>query len=235
MKNGQYCYPLTITDHRSRFLISCTGLESVKEGAAFSVFESAFEEYGLPWAMRTDNGVPFCSPNALLGLSKLSVWWMRCGIELERIKPGNPQENGRHERMHLTLKQDLLKNPSKNLLAQQEIFDQFTTYFNTERPHEGLKNETPDSVYKKSNRSFSRRLKEVDYKNCDSVRVVALNGKMNFGKKSPIHICDALIKQPLGITQVEEDIWRIQFMNLVLGHYDQRENKLSKMTEIIKI
>lgn len=236
MRNGTYCYPLTITDHFSRYLLNCTALESTKEGGAFAAFEAAFEEYGLPTAMRTDNGVPFCSPNGLLGLSKLSVWWMRCGIELERIRPGNPQENGRHERLHLTLKQDLLKNPSANLLSQQEIFDFFSNYYNKERPHEALNNETPNSIYKKSARPYSKKLKEVDYKGCDSVRVVALNGKLNLGRKSvSVHIGEALMKQPIGIKLIDDGMWRLQFMNLVIGHFDQKENKLSKMTELIKI
>lgn len=236
MKNGIYCYPLTITDHFSRYLLNCTALESTKEGGAFAGFEAAFEEYGLPSAMRTDNGVPFCSPNGLLGLSKLSVWWMRCGIEIERIRPGNPQENGRHERLHLTLKQDLLKNPTKNLLSQQEIFESFSDYYNNERPHEALKNETPSSIYKKSTRPYTRKLKDVDYKGCDSVRVVALNGKISLGRESvSVHISEALIKQPIGITLFEDGMWRLQFMNLVIGHFDQKENKLSKMTELIKI
>jgi transposase InsO family protein len=235
MKNREYCYPLTITDHRTRFIIACEALESTKEGAAFSVFEAAFEEYGLPTAIRTDNGVPFCSPNALLGFSKLSVWWMRQGIEFERITPGHPEENGRHERMHLTLKQDLLSDPAKSLLGQQEIFDRFTETFNLERPHTALDNETPGSIYKPSARKYTCTPKEIEYKGCDSVRKVALNGKLHILKNHPIHISDALIKQPIGITQINENIWRLQFMDIVLGHYDQKENKLSKMKEIVRI
>ncbi|MDP5071877.1 MAG: DDE-type integrase/transposase/recombinase, partial [Congregibacter sp.] len=112
--NKKYCYPLTITDQRSRYLLACEGLESVKERGAFPVFERTFKDFGLPAAMRTDNGVPFASAHALFGLSKLSVWWLRLGIRIERIKPGNPQQNGRHERMHITLKKEATKPASFN-------------------------------------------------------------------------------------------------------------------------
>lgn len=111
--NKKYCYPLTITDYRSRFLLACEALDSTKEPAAFSVFKRAFKDFGLPAAIRTDNGVPFSNAHTLFGLSKLSVWWLRLGISIERIKPGNPQQNGRHERMHLTLKKETTKPPEK--------------------------------------------------------------------------------------------------------------------------
>jgi transposase InsO family protein len=136
--NKQYCYPLTITDYRSRYLLACEGLESVKERGAFPVFERTFKEFGLPAAIRTDNGVPFSSPHALFGLSKLSVWWLRLGISIERIKPGCPQQNGRHERMHLTLKNEATKPPSFNILQQQERFDDFIEGYNNDRPHQAL-------------------------------------------------------------------------------------------------
>ena len=118
--NKQYCYPLTITDYRSRYLLTCEGLTSTRTDFAFSVFERAFKDFGLPNAIRTDNGVPFASGNALFGLSKLSVWWLRLGINLQRIKPGHPEQNGRHERMHLTLKKEATKPASFNFLQQQD-------------------------------------------------------------------------------------------------------------------
>jgi transposase InsO family protein len=123
--NRQYCYPLTITDYSSRYLLACESLESTKSSFAFSVFERTFKDFGLPAAIRSDNGAPFASPNALFGLSKLSVWWLRLGIGIERIKPGNPQQNGRHERMHLTLKKEATKPASFNFLQQQSRFDEF--------------------------------------------------------------------------------------------------------------
>ena len=136
--NKKYCYPLTITDYSSRYLLACEGLESTKESFAFTQFECVFKEYGLPQAIRTDNGIPFASPNALFGLSKLSVWWLRLGIAIERIKPGNPQQNGRHERMHLTLKREATKPASFNFLQQQTRFDEFIEQYNNERPHQAI-------------------------------------------------------------------------------------------------
>jgi putative transposase len=136
LADRRYCYPLTITDFASRYLIACEALSTTKEVYAFPVFESAFKEFGLPKAIRTDNGVPFASPNALYGLSRLSVWWLRLGIEIERIKPGNPQQNGRHERMHLTLKLETTRPAAENFLKQQAKFDDFIDCYNTERPHQ---------------------------------------------------------------------------------------------------
>lgn len=117
--NRRYCYPLTITDYRSRYLLACEALESTRSETALSLFEQVFKTFGLPKATRTDNGVPFASPNALFGLSRLAIWWLRLGIAIERIRPGHPQQNGRHERMHLTLKQETTQPPAFNLLQQQ--------------------------------------------------------------------------------------------------------------------
>ena len=134
LADRRYCYPLTITDFASRYLLCCDALEGTKEIYAFSVFERTFMDYGLPAAIRTDNGVPFASTSAFFGLSKLSVWWLRLGITLERIQPGQPQQNGRHERMHLTLKKEATKPPGRNFLQQQGKFDDFIQQFNHERP-----------------------------------------------------------------------------------------------------
>jgi transposase InsO family protein len=117
--NGRYCYPLTVTDHASRFLLLCEALDSTREDIACTAFELPFRERGLPLAIRSDNGVPFSSPDALFNLSKLAVWWLRLGIAIERIKPGHPQQNGRHERMHLTLKKEATRPPGLNSLQQQ--------------------------------------------------------------------------------------------------------------------
>ena len=130
LANHRYCYPLTITDFASRYLIACEALSTTKERYAFGVFERAFQDYGLPRALRTDNGVPFASAHALYGLSKLSVWWLRLGIQLERITPGHPEQNGRHERMHLTLKTEATRPASANVLQQQGRFDTFVHRYN---------------------------------------------------------------------------------------------------------
>ena len=151
--NGRYCYPLTVTDHASRFLLLCEALESTREDLAITAFERLFEERGLPLAIRSDNGVPFASPNALFNLSKLAVWWLRLGIPIERIKPGHPQQNGRHERMHLTLKREATRPPGLNSLQQQARFDEFVHEFNAERPHEAIAMRLPGEVYAASPRS----------------------------------------------------------------------------------
>ena len=141
LADRRYCYPLTITDFASRYLLCCDALATTKESYAFTVFERAFKDFGLPAAIRTDNGVPFASPSAFFGLSKLSVWWLRLGIGIERIKPGNPQQNGRHERMHLTLKKEATRPRGKNFLQQQAKFDRFIECYNQERPHQALEHE----------------------------------------------------------------------------------------------
>ncbi len=152
--NGRYCYPLTVSDHASRFLLLCEALDSTREDPAMQAFERLFRERGLPQAIRSDNGVPFASPNALFNLSKLSVWWLRLGINIERIKPGRPQQNGRHERMHLTLKKETTRPPGMNILQQQDRFDVFRMEYNTERPHEALAMRCPAEVYSSSSRAY---------------------------------------------------------------------------------
>ena len=134
MNNQMYCYPLTITDYTSRYILNCEALSSTSENFAFELFKRVFEDYGLPNAIRTDNGIPFASGNSFYNLTRLSVWWMRLGIHIERIKPGHPEQNGRHERMHLTLKQETTRPPGDNLLQQQETFDKFVRVYNEEDP-----------------------------------------------------------------------------------------------------
>jgi putative transposase len=161
LADRRYCYPLTITDFASRYLIACEALQSTKEAYAFTVFENVFKEFGLPNAIRTDNGVPFASPNALFNLSKLPVWWLRLGIAIERIKPGNPQQNGRHERMHLTLKLETTKPAARNFLQQQAKFDDFVECYNNERPHQALDMQCPAQRYRPSLRPY-RGLPGID-------------------------------------------------------------------------
>ncbi len=152
--NRRYCYPITVTDQASRFLLLCEALESTREELTVTAFEQLFQERGLPLGIRSDNGVPFASPNALFNLSKLSVWWLRLGIAIERTKPGRPQQNGRHERMHLTLKMETTRPPGMNSLQQQARFDAFVAEFNDERPHEALEMKCPAEVYSASTRPY---------------------------------------------------------------------------------
>jgi len=159
LADRRYCYPLTITDSASRYLLCCDALATTQEIYAFTVFERVFQEFGLPLSIRTDNGVPFASRSALFGLSKLSVWWLRLGIGIERIKPGNPQQNGRHERMHLTLKKEATKPPGKNFLQQQAKFDAFQEYYNHQRPHQALAMKCPAEIYQSSPRALPRPIR----------------------------------------------------------------------------
>ncbi|MGC0372132.1 MAG: hypothetical protein DGJ47_000837 [Rickettsiaceae bacterium] len=216
--NKQYCYPLTITDSYSRYLLACEGLESTKEAGAFSVFEAIFKEFGLPDAIRSDNGLPFASPNALHGLSKLFVWWLRLGIKIERIKPGNPQQNGRHERMHRVLKQETAKPPAFSFLQQQEKFDQFQKVYNLERPHQGIANKYPDELYTPSVRQY-QGLMDVDYPFADKILTITKCGRICIENKK-INVSTVLSGQKVGITQVDDKIWLVQFMNYDVGYFD---------------
>src|SRR5574340_513846 len=180
--NRRYCYPLTITDFATRYLLTCEALSTTQEQFAFTVFERTFKEFGLPQVIRTDNGVPFASAHAIYGLSKLAVWWLRLGIQIERIQPGHPQQNGRHERMHLTLKREATKPAAQNLLQQQERFDDFIEIYNNERPHEALGMQCPAEVYQPSTREY-KGLPDIDYPFHDKVIVVTNCGRICLGRK----------------------------------------------------
>lgn len=218
--DGRYCYPLTISDHHSRYLISCEGLESTKGLGSRWVFESAFRRYGLPSAIRTDNGVPFAS-KGLGGLSKLSVWWLKLGVGIQRIEPGHPEQNGRHERMHLTLKQETTRPPGRNLLQQQERFDNFTDEYNTKRPHEALEMKVPAEIYKPSTRKYSEELVEPEYPLHDITRVVSPGGLVSFiGRNKAFHLGVALSGEKVGLRELDDNKWLITFANLDLGYLD---------------
>src|SRR6478609_12210859 len=175
--NRRYCYPLTITDFASRYLLTCEALSTTQEQFAFTVFERTFKEFGLPQAIRTDNGLPFASGHALYRLSKLAVWWLRLGIQLERIAPGHPEQNGRHERMHLTLKLEATSPASPNVLHQQMRFDTFVHRYNHDRPHQALDMHTPASRYTPSARPY-QGLDELDYPFHDWTAVITTCGRI---------------------------------------------------------
>lgn len=225
--NGQYCYPLTVTDHASRFLLMCEALESTREHTAITAFEQLFLERGLPAAIRSDNGVPFASPNALFNLSKLSVWWLRLGIAIERIKPGRPQQNGRHERMHLTLKKETTRPPGINSLQQQARFDHFVQEFNTERPHEALAMKAPAQVYRPSPRSY-RGLPELSYPLHDRDVLVTACGRICMHRKR-INLSHVFAGQRVGIKEVDQGIWIVSFMHYDLGYIDLEQRTLQPL------
>ena len=222
--NGRYCYPLTVTDHASRFVLLCEALESTREDIAITDFEQLFRQRGLPQAIRSDNGVPFASPNGLFNLSKLSVWWLRLGIAIERIKPGHPQQNGRHERMHLTLKKETTRPPGGNYLQQQARFDAFVSEFNAERPHEALAMKCPAEVYSASPRTYAG-LPDLTYPLHDRDVLVTACGRICMHRKR-INISTVLAGQRLGIKEVDEGIWLVSFMSYDLGFIDLEQKTL---------
>jgi putative transposase len=224
LADKRYCYPLTITDYTSRYLLCCDALATTKEKYAFTVFERAFKDFGLPLAIRSDNGTPFSSRSAFFGLSKLSVWWLRLGIGIERIKPGNPQQNGRHERMHLTLKKEATKPPAKNFLQQQAKFDHFIDYFNTERPHQALNGRCPAQLYKPSPRPYTG-LGELEYPLHDRTITVTSCGRICIGRRK-INLSRVFAGQNVGVKEIEERIWLVTFMNYDLGFFDHETGRI---------
>jgi len=232
LADRRYCYPLTITDYASRYLITCDALGTTKEAYAFSVFERAFRDYGLPKTIRTDNGVPFASGNALYGLSKLSVWWLRLGINIERIKPGHPEQNGRHEHMHLTLKIEATKPASENFLQQQARFDDFVDCFNHERPHQALKMKVPADFYKESPRPY-KGLGELEYPFHDRTAIVTRCGRICFNRQK-INLSTVFAGQKVGIKQVADNIWLVSFMHYDLGYFDHQTCRLEPINNPFK-
>ena len=220
----RYCYPLTITDFASRYLLTCEALVTTQEQFAFTVFERTFKEFGLPHAIRTDNGVPFASAHALYGLSKLAVWWLRLGIEIERIQPGHPQQNGRHERMHLTLKREATKPAAANVLQQQARFDAFIAQYNRERPHQALDMKVPADLYARSARVY-RGLEELTYPFHDATFTVTQCGRICF-KGRKVNLSHVFAGQNVGVTQVGERIWLVTFMQYDLGYFDDETCRL---------
>lgn len=227
MGNRSYCYPLTVTDHASRYLLLCEAMESNREELAFRGFERLFRERGLPLAIRSDNGVPFAAPNGLFGLSKLSVWWLRLGISIERIKPGKPQQNGRHERMHLTLKKEATRPSGDNLFQQQAKFDAFVEEFNNERPHAALEMKYPSEIYTASTREYIG-ISEPSYPFHDKTVMVTNCGRLCMYRKK-INLTTSLAGQAVGIKEVDDGIWLVSFMQYDLGYIDLEEKVLQPL------
>ena len=222
--DGRYCYPLTVSDQASRYLLLCEALESTREAPVFEAFQQLFRERGLPVAIRSDNGLPFASPNGLYNLSRLSVWWLRLGIAIERIKPGHPQQNGRHQRMHLTLKKETTRPPGANILQQQARFDDFIREFNAERPHEALAMKCPAQFYTASLRPYNG-LPELQYPWHDRDILVTACGRICMHRKK-INVSSVLAGQKLGIKEVDDGIWLVSFMQYDLGYIDLEQRTL---------
>lgn len=222
--DGRRCYPLTISDNHSRFLLQCRGLHRTGSAAVRPWFEWVFREYGLPRAMRTDNGAPFASL-ALGGISVLSKWWIQLGIRPERIRPGTPSQNGRHERMHRTLKDAALQPPGACLVAQQRQFDTFVYEYNWERSHEALERKTPGSLHQASTRPYPAKVQPVEYDSEFTVRRVRHNGEIKWRGRL-LYVSGILAKEPIGLRPIDEDQWELCYSFHRLGILDSRTLKI---------
>jgi transposase InsO family protein len=227
--NGRYCYPLTITDAYSRMLLTCEALDDTRGAGTQQAFQETFRLYGLPAAIRSDNGTPFAS-QGLAGLSRLSVWWLRLGIRLERIEPASPQQNGRHERMHRTLKAETTRPAGANMLQQQERFDRFQELYNNVRPHEALGQRTPNELYEPASRRFPERLQEPQYPMHDLVLKVRPAGHIYLpgsGRSAGnVFLSASLAGEQVGLREVDDDTWLVSYLHLDLGLLNLRLGKL---------
>jgi transposase InsO family protein len=218
--DGVYCYPLTVTDGASRFLLGCQALASTAHETAKPVFRRLFQEYGLPKRIRSDNGVPFAT-TAIGRLSRLSIWWIRLGIHPELIEPGRPHQNGRHERMHKTLKQQTTRPPAATSRGQQRRFDRFRHEFNEERPHEALGQKTPAAHYEASPRPFPAKLPPIEYPAHFEKRLMSRNGGFRWASKR-VPLSHLLEGQYIGLEEVGDGIWDVYYSDVRLGQMDER-------------
>lgn len=230
--DGRWCYPLTLSDAASRYLLRCVAQPAIRGEWVRAICDAAFREYGLPLAMRTDNGPPFASVG-LGGLTPLSVWWVKLGITPERITPGRPDQNGRHERLHRTLKRETATapfGPAPTLRAQQATFDRWRADYNTERPHAALGQVPPARVYASSPRAYPRRLREVEYPAADAVRRVRTNGEIRWAGQL-VYLSESLVGEPVGLTALDDRHWQLAFGPLVLGVLDQATGQVRRVTK----
>ena len=225
MRNGQYCYPLTIVDHFSRYLLCCHGLPDVKTTGVKSQFRRLFRQHGLPDAIRSDNGAPFAS-TGIHGLTHLNVWWLQLGITHQRITPGNPQQNGAHERMHRTLKAHATNPPGADLSVQQRMFKRFSKTYNDIRPHEALDDETPASRWTHSLRPYPERIAPPEYPGHVEVRRVSNAGTFRLHTKQQF-LSQALNGNYIGLEQVGDGIWNILFYHTLLGRFDEPNKRIT--------
>jgi putative transposase len=233
-KDGRRCEPLTVSDAWSRYLLRCVGL---REGTAGELvrphFELLFREHGLPEAIRSDNGAPFASVG-LGGLTTLSVWWVRLGLRLERIRPGCPQENGRHERLHLSLEKSVARVARANLAQQQEALERFQREYNEERPHEALHQQVPAELYRPSPRSYYGQLPAPrEYPQDWQVRQVRGGGQMKWRNKD-VSVTHALVGERIGLEPRGDGMWAVWFESLKLGDFDERRARIERCKNLPK-
>ena len=222
--DGKLCYPLTVTDNFSRYILLCRGLRHPTHEETKPRFERVFIKYGLPDAIRTDNGAPFASIG-LGGLSRLSIWFIKLGIRPERIELGHPEQNGRHERMHRSLKEATANPPKMDIKKQQKAFDEFVTEFDIERPHEAIDMKTPASIYYPSLRPYPARVPKVVYANDVTVRQVRQNGDIKW-KGKLVYVSEALAGEPVALKQKEKHLWEIRFSVYPLGILNELTGKI---------
>ena len=223
-RNGVYCYPLTIADQHTRYLVRVHGLLSTRASGVRPVFERAFREYGLPLAIRTDNGVPFAN-TGLHGLTQLNVWWLRLGIQHQRIRPASPQENGAHERMHRTLKAETTRPPAVDLPRQQRAFTTFRREYNDERPHAALGGDPPGARYVSSLRAYPATLPALEYPGHFLVKRVTHAGTIRF-KHKLLFLANALKEHHVGLEESEDGIWSLYLGTVLLGKIDEASMKV---------
>lgn len=226
-RDGQLCYPLTVQDACTRYLLGVQGLDSTAGAGAQATLERLFREYGLPEVIRTDNGVPFVAPNSIgRGLSRLRIGWIKLGIVHDRIPPGRPDQNGRHERMHKTLKAETARPPEADRGAQQARFDAWRREYNEERPHEALEQQPPGAHYAASPRPYPERLPEPEYAGHCEIRRVRRGGEICFRQRS-LFVSETLAHEDIALEEVEEGIWALWFYDVELARLDERTFRLS--------
>ena len=223
-RDGHYCYPLTVTDNFSRYLLGCQALLTTSCADAKPVFRRLFQEFGLPDRIRTDNGVPFATVS-LARLSTLSAWFVRLGIIPELIEPGKPQQNGRHERMHRTLKAEATRPPAANCRTQQRTFNRFREEFNNERPHEALALETPAALYQPSPRPYPAKLPPLEYPTHFETRYVSHNGGIRW-KCAWVNVSITCAGEYVGLEEIDNGIWNVYFGPLKLGRLSEQQMRI---------
>jgi transposase InsO family protein len=225
--DGERIDPLTISDTSSRYLLRCQAVEKTDTERVQAIFEAAFREYGMPWAMRTDNGPPFASC-AVAGLSRLAVWWIKLGIVPRRIEPGHPEQNGRHERMHRTLKEATFSPPAANRRAQQRSFDQFRCEYNQVRPHQGLAMRTPAACYVASLRSYPARVPEPEYGSAMQVRRVQEHGQFHW-KYQDVFLSKVLEGERIGLLAIDDRYYRVYLANMPIARLDTHKLQIERL------
>jgi len=224
---GVYCYPLTVLDLHTHYLLRCTALETTSVALTRNVFVGLFREYGLPLVLRTDNGIPFAQPNALGRLGALAFWWVRLGIRPEHITPARPSENGAHERFHKTLKAAATRPASESFPAQQRRFDHFKTEYNTERPHQSLpEHRPPGHIYTSSPRPYPTRLPALVYPDSSFVRLVDRGGNIKW-RNQALFLSSNLAGDYVSLTEGEDDIFTIAYGSLDLGDFDSNTKRFT--------